>query len=210
MARPDLRGARGSGADDWDERVADLHYAATPEYATGHGVSAERPVKQVELDALLAAPVGLVGDLPVDADFHARRLPDSAWRRAADSVADGIAAVVQLHRLREVAALAGFTRFEAVMPDINGEYDTDVERAEIALDPSWFPAVENLGEGIFLQLDAAAVERWLARPGVATRIDALAVGHRRWDERCRAQSRGPHARPFPGGRTCSCTRWRTC
>ena len=41
LARPDLRGARASGADDWDERVADLHYAATPEYATGHGVSAD-------------------------------------------------------------------------------------------------------------------------------------------------------------------------
>ncbi len=28
-------------ADDWDENVADLHYADTPEYATGHGVSAD-------------------------------------------------------------------------------------------------------------------------------------------------------------------------
>lgn len=38
VPRPDLRGVR---AADWDERVADLHYADTPEYATGHGVSAE-------------------------------------------------------------------------------------------------------------------------------------------------------------------------
>lgn len=36
--RPDLRGAQ---AAEWDETVADLHYADTPEYATGHGVSAE-------------------------------------------------------------------------------------------------------------------------------------------------------------------------
>ncbi len=36
--RPDLRGAR---AVDSDEQIADLHYADTPEYATGHGVSAE-------------------------------------------------------------------------------------------------------------------------------------------------------------------------
>ena len=35
VPRPDLRGARG-----WDEQMADLHYADTPEYATGHGVSA--------------------------------------------------------------------------------------------------------------------------------------------------------------------------
>ena len=38
VPRPDLRGAR---AAEPDEKVADLHYADTPEYATGHGVSAE-------------------------------------------------------------------------------------------------------------------------------------------------------------------------
>ena len=38
VPRPDLRGAN---AEDWDEQVADLHYADTPGYATGHGVSAE-------------------------------------------------------------------------------------------------------------------------------------------------------------------------
>lgn len=38
VPRPDLRGMR---AAEWDEEVADLHYAATPEYATGHGVSAD-------------------------------------------------------------------------------------------------------------------------------------------------------------------------
>jgi hypothetical protein len=60
--------------------------------------------------------------------------------------------VIQLHRLREVLTLVGFTRFEAVTPDIHGEYETDVERAQIALEPSWFPAVENRGEGVFVQL----------------------------------------------------------
>ena len=34
---------------------------------------------------------------------------------------------------REVLALAGFTRFEAVTPDINGEYETDVKRAQIGI-----------------------------------------------------------------------------
>ena len=38
VPRPDLRGAR---AAEWDEQVADLHYADAPAYATGHGVSAE-------------------------------------------------------------------------------------------------------------------------------------------------------------------------
>ena len=38
VARPDPRSAQ---ARDWDDRVADLHYANEPEYAAGHGVSAD-------------------------------------------------------------------------------------------------------------------------------------------------------------------------
>ncbi|MEO5814460.1 MAG: hypothetical protein ABIT20_04170 [Gemmatimonadaceae bacterium] len=38
VPRPDPRGAV---AEEWDELVADLYYADAPEYATGHGVSAE-------------------------------------------------------------------------------------------------------------------------------------------------------------------------
>lgn len=155
------------------------------------GVTAERPVKQVELEALLAAPEGFGEDVPVNPDFHARRLPDRIWRRS--SRFGGVGSVIQLHRLREVLALIGFTRFEAVTPDINGEYETDVERAQIALDPAWFPAVENRGEGVFVQLRADSVTGWIGREAVKKRLDALAIGHRRWMESRRSQ------RSFPGG-----------
>nr|MBA2642869.1 DUF1998 domain-containing protein [Actinomycetota bacterium] len=155
------------------------------------GRTTDRPVKHVELDALLAAPEGFGDDVPINHDFHARRLPDHTWRRAARS--DGIEAVVQLHRLREVLALTGFTRLEAVTPDINGEYETDVERAEIALEPRWFPAVENRGEGLFLQLRTEAVKSWLQRPPVTRRLEDLTRGHERWMTGRKAQ------RPFPGG-----------
>lgn len=38
VPRPNPRGTR---SEDWDDLVADLHYADTPSYATGHGVSAD-------------------------------------------------------------------------------------------------------------------------------------------------------------------------
>ena len=155
------------------------------------GSTSERPVKQVELDALMAVPEGFGDDIPIDPDFHARRLPDRAWRRAKRF--GGIKAVIQVHRLREVLALVGFTRFEAVMPDIHGEYETDVELAQIALEPSWFPAVENRGEGVFLQLSADAVRTWLSKQGVQKRLDALAEGHGKWIQQRDSQ------RQFPGG-----------
>ena len=55
VPRPDLRGAHGG---DWDDRVADLHYADTPEYATGHGVSAEWEFVDGECRSIRTAWVG--------------------------------------------------------------------------------------------------------------------------------------------------------
>jgi MrfA Zn-binding domain len=155
------------------------------------GVATERPVKQVELDSLIGAPEGFGEDVPVHPDFHARRLPEHLWRRS--SLTEGIAAVVQVHRLREVLALVGFTRFEALTPDIDGEYDTDVRQADLAQDPKWFPAVENRGEGIFLLLRTDAVKSWLDRPKVVSRLESLASGHDHWLEGRQSK------REFPGG-----------
>jgi Domain of unknown function (DUF1998) len=140
---------------------------------------------------MLAVPAGFGEDVPVDPDFHARRLPDRAWRHS--KLSGGIEAVIQVHRLREVLTLVGFTRLESVTPDIDGEYDTDVERAQIAMEPQWFPAVENRGEGIFVKLAASSVHKWLDRSAVKSRLDALRLGHDRWSEDRKL------ARPFPGG-----------
>ena len=118
------------------------------------------------------------------------------WQRESGFFKEQIEAVVQVHRLREVSALAGFTRFEAATPDIDGEYETDVVRAEIASEPSWFPAVENRGEGIFLLLSGAAVSSWRQRREVKDRCAALESGHQRWGEGRRTNA---DKRPFPGG-----------
>jgi hypothetical protein len=69
------------------------------------GYTLDKPVKQVELDAILAAPEGFGDDVPIDPNFHARRLADALWRKSNSS--DGVERVVQMHRLREVIALAG-------------------------------------------------------------------------------------------------------
>ena len=155
------------------------------------GSDGDRAVKEVEMEAILAAPEGYGDDVPVDPDFHARKLPESAWRRTQRF--DAVEVVVQLHRLREVRALTGFSRFEAVTPDIHGEYDSDVELAQIAIEPEWFPAVENRGEGVFVQLRASAVNAWFDRPAVKERLDRLLKGHDRWREQRESE------RSFPGG-----------
>ena len=79
------------------------------------------------------------------------------------------------------------------MPDIDGEYTDTVKRAEISIDPQWFPAIENRGEGVLLHFSADAIREWRARPGVTRRIKALQTGHHQW-----AIPR-KHPPPFPGG-----------
>ena len=155
------------------------------------GAAGDRPIKHAELDALLAVPEGYGDDAPIHPDFHARRLPESVWRHSARL--DSIEAIIQVHRLREVLALAGFTRLEPVMPNVDGEYDGEVERASIALEPAWFPAVENRGEGILVQLRADAVMAWLGREPVKQRLNELIAGHNAWAGQRKSE------RSFPGG-----------
>ncbi len=155
------------------------------------GGARELPVKLVELEAILSVPEGYGDDVPIDPNFHARRLPERAWRKSV--ISENIENVFQIHRLREVLAMIGFTRLEAIAPDIHGEFESDVERAELADEPSWFPAVENRGEGIFIQLRKESVQDWFDRSPVKERIDQLEAGHKRWNENRNKE------RPFPGG-----------
>ena len=92
--------------------------------------------------------------------------------------------VVLLERLREVRALRGFTRIDAI-PDI-GSLE-DVEAVEAVLSPifktktrSWYPGVDLRGEGIFLQLDEAAVQAWEATESVQHLQVLHEDAQRRW------------------------------
>ena len=88
--------------------------------------------------------------------------------------------VVLVHRLREVIAQVGFTRFEAFSPDSEGELEIGVTRAPLAREISWLPAVENRGEGIFVQFRREAIDSWLHRPEVKRRGRQLEAGFECW------------------------------
>ncbi len=140
------------------------------------GTGQDRPVKEVEFEALSEARDEIGSDVP-EGDFYARALPSAQW---GCSWMSSIERVVLVHRLREVVAQVGFTRFEAAGPDIQGELSLEVRRAPLALDANWLPAVENRGEGIFIQLNAEAVRQWLVRTEVQSRGSQLLDGFNRW------------------------------
>ena len=141
-------------------------------------VLTDRPVKQVEFEVLSEAKEELGSDVP-GGHFFARSLPkafwDGPWMKSVDRV-------VLVHRLREVIAQVGFTRFESAGPDIEGELAFEVERAPLAIDLSWLPAIENRGEGIFLLFNADLIKAWLEKPSVIARGLRLAAGFEKWKQ----------------------------
>ncbi len=79
--RPDLSARH---ADQWDRQVADLHYADTPAYATGHGVSADWTIAggectQVRTSWIGSAEVEATRPRPAEGvELSMRRLSDLA------------------------------------------------------------------------------------------------------------------------------------
>lgn len=97
--------------------------------------------------------------------------------------ASWIASVSLVERLREVNALIGFTRVEA--PDESGGGDEDgPDRAPLGNGkPTWVPATEVHGEGIFIRFNEAAIAAWEKTKPVKAREELLMAGHRGWRNR---------------------------
>lgn len=96
-----------------------------------------------------------------------------------------LAQVVQAERLREVIALTGFTRLDG--PDSGVASDVDVEdvvRADLcAGKPTWVPAAEVRGEGIFLKLPEEQLLAWESNVAGSDRLESLREAHQRWRSR---------------------------
>jgi len=142
----------------------------------GGGAAVDKTVKAAELETLITAKDETGYDV-VEGTFFARSLPRSVWD---DECTRQIERVVLVHRLREVSALIGFTRFESASVDAEGEADINVRRAALADPVDWVPAVENKGEGIFIQFRKEAIQKWMGKPAVLARAKQLANGAAQW------------------------------
>lgn len=92
-----------------------------------------------------------------------------------------ISKVILAERLREVRALAGFTRIDSA-----GEM-AEAEEEEIqTISPisrkatSWIPALEVRGEGIFIQFDENQILKWLAKTAVKNWESMFFQAHMEW------------------------------
>ncbi len=142
-----------------------------------------RDLKRAEWEAMID-PTGLE---PTD-DFKLERteVPGSARRYLND--------VVLVERLREVTALLGFTRIRSPLDAEELDGDEQERWAPLTSDkPSFLPAAEVRGEGIFLRFDEDHLERWVAEHRELE--TPMRASHDAWRE-ARGLSVDPHT--FPG------------
>lgn len=100
---------------------------------------------------------------------------------APPELAGWLESVTRATRLREVRAIRGFTR---VFPPAPGDDD---RVAKISLNrTAWLPAVENRGEGIFIQLRLDRVRQWEKQEAVVQRVAGLREAYAQaWRDRGR-------------------------
>jgi hypothetical protein len=135
----------------------------------------ERPLRTVEFERLVAAPDEQPGNEPAaDCQFAAFRVPSSRL-----NLPRGVRGLVVVPEMREIRVQVSFSRLDSISSNLQGEYD--FERAKHKPAPlmlptgnqKWLPAAEVRGEGIFVELDEAAVQEWERREAVVARTELL-------------------------------------
>jgi hypothetical protein len=137
-----------------------------------------KTIKQVELETLLSCETTL-GEDSSESDFYATNYP---LAQLPPLLEDTLSKIVLVHRLREVMALIGFTRFEAELPDIDGELSMEVRRGALDIEITWTPAIENRGEGIFLAFNSDKIANWEKQELVKKRGHQLLIGFEKWKQ----------------------------
>jgi hypothetical protein len=95
---------------------------------------------------------------------------------------------ILLERLREVRALIAFTRIESKGDFADAAYvDDDRQTALSRQPPTWLPASEVRGEGIFLRLKEDALQAWEQRPQVRQLEQEFLQAHKSWRRMRRQQ-----------------------
>ncbi len=96
-----------------------------------------------------------------------------------DAFKNVIDSVLLLERLREVNALIGYTRVEA--PEESADEDERPPMADLCRgNPTWVPAGEVHGEGIFIRFNEKVIGDWENLDSVKQRDQKIEQGHHGW------------------------------
>jgi len=110
---------------------------------------------------------------------------------------DFIKQVVLVERLREVTALVGFTRIDSG-GEQEDELDIPTSTAPLSRSaPTWVPASEVRGEGIFIEFNEEQIQAWSERKEIQERNALFFEAHKKW---CETRGIEDPAKSFPGMR----------
>lgn len=114
------------------------------------------------------------------------------------SAKDFIKQVVLVERLREVTALVGFTRIDSGGEQEDPELDIPTSTAPLSRNaPTWVPASEVRGEGIFIEFNEDKIGQWLEKKEIQERNAQFFEAHKKW---CETRDIEDPAKSFPGMR----------
>ena len=103
---------------------------------------------------------------------------------------------ILLELLREVRALLAFTRIESKGDFADAAYVDDGRQTPLSRQsPTWLPAAEVRGEGIFLRLKEDALQTWEQKPEVQRLEQEFFNAHKRWRG---LRKQNPPEAAFPG------------
>ncbi len=139
---------------------------------------AYKKVKEAEVEVLQNLPLSLSTERP-GGRFFGRTI---ALPKKRSKIMEPVDRVVLIHRLSEVRALVGFTRFEPKTADVDGELDIGAEVAKLDEPLTWLPAVENHGEGVFFSFKEKALAAWEGEAAVRARGELFEQGFRLWQQ----------------------------
>lgn len=149
--------------------------------------------KAAEFD-ILATGKELIGTNAIDSRLHAKTLEDHEWRNGG-ILERLLSRVVAVKRLTEVTCLYGFTRLEPAPVASDGSLEEvllAVEGASLG-EADWLPAIEQNGEGIFLQFDPATVSTIIQSQFSIDRVNELRLAYQDWAGKFK------NSPTFPGG-----------
>ncbi|WP_336250419.1 DUF1998 domain-containing protein [Stomatohabitans albus] len=117
----------------------------------------------------------LTGDVPGDTWPQFRLVPTNVPK----DLTVVIDQVARIERLREVNTLIGFTRVDAPDEDLHTMQANDLVTLTRG-NPTWVPAGEVYGEGLFIRFRESAIQDWERAVSVQQRFDTLYRGHQQW------------------------------
>lgn len=89
--------------------------------------------------------------------------------------------IMLVERLREVRAMVGFTRLDAVGELTDPDLSVFIEPAPLVRGAAgWVPASEVRGEGIFIQFNEAKIAAWEGETAVRERAAEFIEAHKKW------------------------------